>query len=265
MPQSAIRLRIKTIGSVRITRFDGADLTPRGRKARAIFALLAMATDYSRSRTWLQDKLWGEQDAQKGAASLRQSLTEIRRTLGKDAAILIADKHSVELDRAAIEIDLHHITPDLAEQVIAENLELFEGLDIGEEAFEAWLREQRLIFLNRVEELVGGTSRISAAHIKKGNAQHDPKIELVLQRPLVDGGSDVAMLAETLQDMVAKSLSECCGIAVRDERLGVARSRPATAASAYALSLRSHAIGTRGGPVLRESAPRFRERQSSNV
>jgi len=113
------------------------------------------------------------------------------------------------------------------------------------------LREQRLIFLNRVEELVGGTSRISAAHIKKGNAQHDPKIELVLQRPLVDGGSDVAMLAETLQDMVAKSLSECCGIAVRDERLGVARSRPATAASAYALSLRSHAIGTRGGPVLR--------------
>jgi DNA-binding winged helix-turn-helix (wHTH) protein len=251
MSQSAFRLRIKTIGSIRITRADGTDCTPRGRKARAIFALLSRAPDYARSRIWLQDKLWGEQSSKKGAASLRQSLSEIRRALGAEADVLQANKQTVELDGAAIDIDARHISAEMANQVIAENLELFEGLDVGEEQFETWLREQRLIFVDAVEGLIrcqGSTGRRGTG---AGRAKIEPAIELVMMQPVVDGGSDIALLADTLQDMVAKTLEEYCCVLVRDERYMTDRSPREIRPGRHVLSLRSNAVGARGGPLLR--------------
>src|SRR5438552_18994278 len=76
-------LRISVIGAFRVLAPDGEDLTPRGRKARALLAILALTPTRRRSRPALQDKLWSDRGPEQGAASLRQTLTEIRRAFGE--------------------------------------------------------------------------------------------------------------------------------------------------------------------------------------
>src|SRR5713101_9378615 len=75
-------LRIALIGAFRVLAPDGEDLTPRGRKARALLAILALTPTRRRSRPALQDKLWSDRGPAQGAASLRQTLTEIRQAFG---------------------------------------------------------------------------------------------------------------------------------------------------------------------------------------
>src|SRR5438874_766937 len=64
-------LRIALIGAFRVLAPDGEDLTPRGRKARALLAILALTPTRRRSRPALQDKLWSDRGPEQGAASLR--------------------------------------------------------------------------------------------------------------------------------------------------------------------------------------------------
>src|SRR5436190_23807600 len=91
-------LRISVIGAFRVLARDGEDLTPRGRKARALLAMLALTPTRRRSRPALQDKLWSDRGAEQGAASLRQTLTEIRRTFGDGHRdCLVSDMRGVEL------------------------------------------------------------------------------------------------------------------------------------------------------------------------
>src|SRR5215475_7457303 len=76
-------LVIQVIGPFRLLAHDGEDLTPLGRKARALLAILALTPTRRRSRPALQDKLWSDRGPEQGAASLRQTLTEIRKALGE--------------------------------------------------------------------------------------------------------------------------------------------------------------------------------------
>ncbi len=87
-------LRIHVIGAFRVLAHDGEDLTPRGRKARALLAMLALTPTRRRSRPALQDKLWSDRGAEQGAASLRQTLTEIRRSLGDALPGLPDQRHA---------------------------------------------------------------------------------------------------------------------------------------------------------------------------
>ena len=67
-------LRICVIGEFRVLTPDRQDLTPRGRKARALLAILALTPTRRRSRSALQDKLWSDRGHEQGAASLRGAL-----------------------------------------------------------------------------------------------------------------------------------------------------------------------------------------------
>src|SRR6266699_1461288 len=100
-------LRIALIGAFRVLAPDGEDLTPRGRKARALLAILALTPTRRRSRPALQDKLWSDRGPEQGAASLRQTLTEIRRTLGECYRnCLVSDLRGVGLAMDQVTIDL---------------------------------------------------------------------------------------------------------------------------------------------------------------
>src|SRR3954454_20016362 len=92
-------LGIHVIGAFRVLARNGEDLTPRGRKARALLAILALTPTRRRSRPALQDKLWSDRGPEQGGASLRQTLTEIRRVFG-DAHrdCLISDMRGIGLD-----------------------------------------------------------------------------------------------------------------------------------------------------------------------
>ena len=124
---------VRLFGSFAMRDTDGRPLTPRGAKTQALVALLLAAPDYTRTRTWLQDKLWSDRGPEQAAGSLRQAVYELRQCLGPAAAALHADRRAIALDPA-------RITLEVARDGDGEYL---EGIDIGDPEFEQWLTVQR--------------------------------------------------------------------------------------------------------------------------
>jgi len=127
-------LRLSLFGPFRAIAPDGAELGAMGAKAQALLAMLALSPGRQRSRVWLQDRLWSDRDRERAAASLRQTLSEIRRSLGGFRDILQADRRMVALDRARLGL----------EAAPHAGAELLEGIDIRDRQFQAWLRLERL-------------------------------------------------------------------------------------------------------------------------
>src|SRR5215475_1593968 len=150
-------LVIQVIGAFRLLAHDGEDLTPLGRKARALLAILALTPTRRRSRPALQDKLWSDRGPEQGAASLRQALTEIRRAFGEGYRdYLISDMRGIGLarDRVVVDIDSTDLT---AFARMIEPPQLLEDIDVADEEFEDWLRQQRSAFARRLMDLRNAT------------------------------------------------------------------------------------------------------------
>lgn len=129
---------LRVVGPLSVELSDGTDLTPKGRRAKALLALLALSPKAVRTRRWLQDKLWSDRPQDQGAASLRQELSGVRRHF-REAGI-----EPIRADRELVRLDLEQIVllpPEPDGRSGAE--ELLEGLDVGDPEFEDWLREQR--------------------------------------------------------------------------------------------------------------------------
>jgi hypothetical protein len=143
-------LVIQVIGAFRLLAHDGQDLTPLGRKARALLAILALTPTRRRSRPALQDKLWSDRGPEQGAASLRTTLTEIRKALGERYRdCLVGDLHGIGLAGGRIAVDLDDV--DLSELArMVEPPQLLEDIDVADEEFEDWLRSQRAAFERRI-------------------------------------------------------------------------------------------------------------------
>jgi DNA-binding SARP family transcriptional activator len=143
-------LRIHVIGAFRVLADDGEDLTPRGRKARALLAMLALTPTRRRSRPALQDKLWSDRGPEQGAASLRQTLTEIRRAFGdKYRDSLVSDMRGIGFAPKQVVVDFDAADfSELARQT--EPPQLLEDLDVADEEFENWVRNQRTGFEQRI-------------------------------------------------------------------------------------------------------------------
>ncbi|MBP1849126.1 hypothetical protein [Rhizobium halophytocola] len=133
-----INATIRLFGPLAVMATDGEDLTPCGKKARALIALLATSPGYERHRRWLEDKLWSDRGPEQASASLRQTLSEIRRTLkGYD--------HLITIDRNTVRLSAAHVVTDLedAELHALEGRDFLEGLDVRDPEFEEWLRLTR--------------------------------------------------------------------------------------------------------------------------
>lgn len=127
------QLRISFWGTFRLCAADGTDQTPRGMKERAMLALLLLSPGQRRRRVWLQDMLWGRSTPEAGQTSLRRALSNIRRDLGPLADLVQSDRGSVWLDPQPI--------PAFPQDMPA--AEFLADLDVPDEEFENWLRDQR--------------------------------------------------------------------------------------------------------------------------
>ncbi|TXL82187.1 tetratricopeptide repeat protein [Vineibacter terrae] len=134
------------LGPFRIIGPDGRRIEITSKKGIALVAMLAMASEGERTRSWLQDKLWGERQRAQAQGSLRRELTALRRCLNVlPTHLLICEHDRVRLDLGLIKVDARtaaaHADADRGSMLSGEFL---EGFDIaGADGFEEWLREQR--------------------------------------------------------------------------------------------------------------------------
>jgi tetratricopeptide (TPR) repeat protein len=246
MSSSTAKVRLQLLGPPKIIKSTGEDCTPRGRKACALLAMLALSPESKRSRVWIQDKLWGSRGKEQGAASLRQSLSEIRKALGNDRGLLFADSYVLALDPALFETDIDLASGD-------DHGEFLEGLDIGEDGFEEWLRSQRQNSSGRHAARPARFEHATGISPKTSERRRSPsRNRVVLVRGSGSGHSDASVLADSLIDSIAKTMNELGAAEVVDCR---STTDPVCgdegAASRKTLSLHSDVFGSDTRQIVR--------------
>ena len=131
---------LELLGPFRLWAPDGRRVEVPSKKGQALIAMLALAGGGERTRTWLQDKLWGSRQAAQAQASLRNELSSLRSAFSSnDEALLGADHARVWINLALVNVDARRV-----DETAWAASDFLEGLDIaGEEGFEDWLREER--------------------------------------------------------------------------------------------------------------------------
>ena len=133
------------------------------RKARALLAYLAVRIDEDIPRDTLAGLLWGDRSTEQARASLRQSLSSVRKALGVEAATsLFASNETVRLATDRIWVDTHSIRaiPDDASLeecgAIAEYCrgEFLEGFGLNEPEFDYWLGTERSLVRTQMSSLL---------------------------------------------------------------------------------------------------------------
>jgi len=207
---SGSKLRIQLVGTFQVWTSTGENCTPRGRKACALIALLALSPEHRRARLWIQDRLWGSRAKEQGAASLRQSLLEIRKAFGDARRVLWSDSFNVSLDPRLFETDL-------GTALSGNDSELLEGFDIAEEEFESWLREQRQRL--RTCATASDTHARAADHcVPKDSVPELSRNTIILVRDTQIGSAETAVRADTIVDAIAKTLTELGAARILDRR-----------------------------------------------
>lgn len=201
-PLSVDRLRLDLVGPFRFRDAEGHDLAPRGRKAQGLLALIATSPQKRRSRAWLQDKLWSDRGPPQGAASLRQSLLEIRAALGPYRSVLIADRGWVGFDTDRVEVRLE---PTL--NVLGDEGEFLEGLEVRDPEFEHWVRDQRSLFAGRRD-------RTPDPHTPQ-NGNMRGRVVALSRRA---GATDDDVVSDTVLDLLGQAIVEQTGIELVDLR-----------------------------------------------
>jgi DNA-binding SARP family transcriptional activator/Tfp pilus assembly protein PilF/TolB-like protein len=207
-------VRIHLIGDMQATTYDGADVLPRGRKARAILGLVCLAGGAPVKRDDLAARLWDRVPRNQGFASLRQALRELTAPLaGLPEEIFIADRETIRLNAKACWIDALALTePSLGaiRRELAKHCtgELLAGLDDVSASFGQWAIETRARFTEKLRNLldheadgnpVGDADADARVRITRRLIQFGPTYEAalrVLMRSLADLGQPEQALAE---------------------------------------------------------------------
>src|SRR6185295_2782581 len=142
-------LHIRLLGPLAIAN-GGKAVAIASRKARALVGYLALRQGTEVSRGVLTGLLWGERSESQARASLRQTLSELRRS-GSFRQSIVATKETVVFAPGSAWIDAKVLESAAAsedEGALREAAELIvgdlmEGLSVGEAGFEQWLTAER--------------------------------------------------------------------------------------------------------------------------
>lgn len=116
---------------------DGAEeeLKLQSAKGQALVALLCCSPDMKRTRVWLQDMLWSDREHEQASGSLRQTLSQLKKSLNVNGDLLLADRNCVWLDEDRIRV---------SDTDSGSDVQFLEGLNVRDKAFSAWLEDQRI-------------------------------------------------------------------------------------------------------------------------
>ncbi|MEM6972263.1 MAG: hypothetical protein AAF577_05605 [Pseudomonadota bacterium] len=158
--------------------------------------MLLVSRDGTRSRVWLQDKLWSQRASEQGRQSLRQALTDIRRALGAERDLLSADRRNVSIDLARIIM----LPPE------DDDAEFLEGFDVGDPEFEDWLIAQRVT--RRPAPAIG-----SADHASVPRPQRAMRPAVLIQTQETQPGP-IALTETLFADVIARSIGELLSVEI---------------------------------------------------
>ena len=126
-------LEINLFGACTIRSCEAGRFEVAGAKHKALFALLATAPLGRRTRSFLQEILWGVACYDTGRQSLRRALADIKAILGPVFAQVVASTNAeITLDLTRIHFVGH-----------PRQGEFLEGLEIREAGFRQWLASIR--------------------------------------------------------------------------------------------------------------------------
>lgn len=137
---------------------SGRTHLPRTRKARALLAVLAMASPKPVLRQLLASLLWSRREQEQARGSLRQSVHELHDTLGPAwSHLFVTDRHHLTLRGVGLEIDaLSFAQPAVVSADVLDRLEdvLLQDLSGLDPAFDRWLENERARF-QRIGRTIG--------------------------------------------------------------------------------------------------------------
>lgn len=146
-PDELLAVRLRLIGQMEATTFDGRSVLPLGRKTRALLAIVALSAPKPMLRSRLAELLWSRRPEEHARASLRQEIHRLLDVLTSNGVDIIA----VSRDHLALRPGTVWLDADEVLQASPENpapLELLDGelledLDGVDPEFDTWLRQER--------------------------------------------------------------------------------------------------------------------------
>ncbi|HET9426728.1 MAG TPA: hypothetical protein VFO69_00045 [Allosphingosinicella sp.] len=179
------RVRMRCWGELRLAEPAGLDLRPRGRKARALLAYLALHPGIRIGRERLLGLLWGERGEEQARASLRQAIQELK-PLANGRGIIAIDRESLTLHEQSLatDLDLHRWAfeqqawPELIAGLPEPHERLFADLDGLDSGFDDWLAIERA---RQNETLLGLLAEARAAALRAGDRRMARTLEARLR------------------------------------------------------------------------------------
>jgi len=129
----------------------GTAIAVSSHKTRALLALLSVSPDYTAPRSRVASLLWSDSAEEKARQSLRQLLSNVRRTPLHDTGLLQYDEADVWLNAGHLRVDVQQIYHPPAPSDLAASLDALssyrgpfgQGLETGEAYFDEWLLAER--------------------------------------------------------------------------------------------------------------------------
>lgn len=171
-------LRIVLLGGFEVYSAAGKPINLPSRKAKGLLAYLAMSDGRAHARDKLAALFWEASGAKQARASLRQTLSRLRKLLNAgNGEVLVVDGDSIALNPAGVEVDamrferlLNVGTPKALEEASALYRGNFlEGFSLLADPFEEWLMAERM----RLHEMVESALTRLLAHYRRVHATED--------------------------------------------------------------------------------------------
>lgn len=159
-----------------------------GAKHRAMFALLATAPLGRRTRSYLQQTLWGFSCYDGGRQNLRRALSDLRALLGEDFDTF------VKCTNSDVELDLSRVSFLGAPGTGA----FLEGIGIRDQGFQEWVASMRAD-VSQIAGLYRNTPRTEMGRPL-------PRITALPFQKII-GGEEISVLGDWLAEEVCRSLS----------------------------------------------------------
>ena len=256
-------LRIRLVGELGLE-LDGRRIDPpASRRARSLLAWLAYYPGLH-PRTRVAAVFWPDVLETSARASLRTTLTTLRRSIGEEAAALIVagrDRLGIE-EHPGVWIDVREIGRLVAEGRRDEALALCDG-DLLTDLDDDWVLEERQAHRDRVAGLLAALGEAAeeagdaeaAVHLARRRLDLDPASEdaaRVLMRSLARAGDAAAAVAayETFRAELRRDLGMAPSAATRALADELRSGAPAAAATDPGLPLPDALARVDGGPLV---------------